>query len=342
LSNVAQTKTTQLLPRLDRIRIYYHNETTPSRAYPFDNDSVTVKAIVWANDGNGTKTYCDAALVNDGYWYEAGKNGADNSFPGTPTLPANTIIYSWPSSWQTPSFNWTVMYHHGSSTIGDTNNRNYWYATETSTHISGWGTTRNYDVGVRRYNVIVTLGTYSVSSPNSEYAARISIRNHNTPQGYNDRATQYLRWLTMYLQTAQPDGQDGIPYEWGGHWFGGKTGNNVGGSDSYDGYGIDCSGLVSCGARFAGYGWNSWRKGTGQLPEVSDGITEAQIQPGDILNKPGSHVATVYDVDRSNPNNIKVRVIEAAGGQVNKVWITQPRNLKQYYLSDKYIIRRLR
>ncbi|MDI6782327.1 MAG: hypothetical protein QME49_09540, partial [bacterium] len=207
-------------------------------------------------------------MTNDGYWYAAGSKGAFDVFKGTSTLPGTTVIYQWPPNWTLPSFNWTAMYHHASDSLDNNHNRNYWYATQTSTVISGWGVTRSYAPGTGRYKVTATLGNQSVSSLSGEYAARISVKDHNTPEGHNNQTTQYLRWLTAFLQTSQPDGADGIPYEWGGHWFGGKTGNNVGGAANYDGYGIDCSGLVSCGARFAGYKWNPWRRGTGQLPEV--------------------------------------------------------------------------
>jgi len=237
------------------------------------------------------------------------------------------------------------MYHHASDSISN-HNRNYWYATQTSTVVSNWGTTRNYTVGTRRYRVTATLGNQTVSSPNNEYGTRISVRHPNTPEGHNNQATQYLRWLTAFLQSSQTYGQDGIPYEWGGYWFGGMIGNRVGGPDSYDGYGIDCSGLVSCGARFAGYGWNPWKKGTGQLPEVSDVIPPAQIQPGDILNKVNSHVATVYAVDSSNPLDVKVDVIESAGNDeresINKVWIRRNVSLQSQYLNRGYTLRRLR
>jgi len=333
------------LLRLDKVRVYYHNDTEPTRAYPFDNDILTVKAFVWVNDGNGTKTYCNVAINNDGRWYAAGSNGIPIEFDNTPALPANTPIYQWPTNWQTPSFNWTVIYHHASDSLGN-HNRNYWYTTQTSTVISGWGITRNYTVGTRRYSVTATLGNKSVNSPNNEYATRISVRSSNTPQGHSNQATDYLRWLTAFLQSSSIDGQDGIPYEWGGHWFGGMIGNGVGGADTYDGYGIDCSGLVSCGARFAGYGWNPWRRGTGQLPEVSDEITPAQVQPGDILNKSGSHVVTVYEV-REGVQGTEVKVIEAAGNTVNvesinKVWIRNFVSLQTKYLNNGYTIRRLR
>ncbi|MFH1096414.1 MAG: fibronectin type III domain-containing protein, partial [Candidatus Desantisbacteria bacterium] len=345
LSNVAVGTTALLVVKLDKVRIYYHNDTDRTRTYPFDNDTVTIKTFVFANDGNGTKTYCDTLVNNDGYWYGVGNNGALTlEFDNIQSLPINTLIYQWPTGQQQPSFNWQEIYYYTTVPASNTDfNRNYWTTTATSTVVSNWGTQSSFEIGTRRYVGIVTLGTQSVKSLSGESATRISIRRNNTPVGQNDRSTQYLRWLTAFLQSSASNDTEGIPYEWGGYWFGGKTGNAVGGDGAYEGYGIDCSGLVSCGARFAGYGWNPWRKTTSGLPDVSDEITSAQIQPGDILNNPGDHVVTVYAVDRSDPKIIKVQIIEAAGGGISKVWKPLlPRPLIDYYIKKGYKIRRLR
>ncbi|MEW6104447.1 MAG: hypothetical protein AB1630_11655, partial [bacterium] len=339
---------------LDKIGIYYHNDTDPTRHYPYDSDRITIKALVWANDGQGTRTYADAPLNNDGYWYIAGSDGAMGIFANPPSLPANTTIYQWQSPFQTPTFNWTVWYHRTGNPYNQSN-RDYWYETLTSTLITGWGTTTSFALGTKRYSTKITLGTQSVSSKVGEYATRISVRQNNTPQGHIDRATQYLRWLTAYLQYPEGNSDlyssNGIPYEWGGHWFGGRTGNRVGDPNPYEGYGIDCSGLVSCGARFAGYNWSSWRQTTSGLPNVSDAITQAQLQPGDILNRTptpdrSGHVVTVYRIDPNNRDRIDV--IEATGkppneppDRCNKVRIVSKR-LRIDYLDQGYTIRRLR
>ncbi|MCM8759344.1 MAG: hypothetical protein NC906_06195, partial [Candidatus Omnitrophica bacterium] len=86
---------------------------------------------------------------------------------------------------------------------------------------------------------------------------------------------------------------------------------------------------------------------------VSSEITDpdTNLRPGDILNKAGFHVVTVYQY---TPGHINVRdstIIEAAGAyylynrtefyEPDKVWKRYPSNLKKEYLDRGYSPRRL-
>lgn len=115
----------------------------------------------------------------------------------------------------------------------------------------------------------------------------------------------YLEWLSTWQK---------VPYEWGGEGYCGKDSNEqwMGGGGGYEGYGIDCSGLVSCGAWRADYDWDEsprpaaprlpWRRVTSDMSVVSDPVPNTDppqpfgwmynLIPGDIINKPRHHVVT--------------------------------------------------
>lgn len=139
-----------------------------------------------------------------------------------------------------------------------------------------------------------------------------------------------MDWAASYLSE---------PYEWGGHWYGGKTGNHVGRPPEYEGYGIDCSGLVSAAARWAGYVWNPWRRTTGGLVGVSDVIAGADAFPGDILNRFGVHVVII--LGRETGSDL-ISTIEAQGYASDDPYL--PRNVVrviegrdiQFDFIDKY------
>lgn len=174
-----------------------------------------------------------------------------------------------------------------------------------------------------------------------EFAVRISVRD-STVTSPNPRKQEYLRWLTAYLDT---------PYSYGGEWFGGWADNqyNTFPGAAYEGgiqnhYGIDCSGLVSCGARWAGYNWSPWRVTTtcltGSYYTTVINNPDQNLQPGDILNRPGHHVVSVY---RYTPGHLNVAdswIIEAIGGNIDRTWIRQNVSI-QDYLDDGYTAREL-
>ncbi len=144
-----------------------------------------------------------------------------------------------------------------------------------------------------------------------------------------------------------------VPYEWGGHWFGGKanaTYDETYIDNTYAGYGTDCSGLVSIGAWFAGYNWDPWRATTYKLrygPDNAPGggdddyyttaRTKANCAAGDILNWPGHHVITI-----ASKNGDMIRAIEAKGG-ANKVihWAENEEEDIDNWINGGYEPRRL-
>jgi hypothetical protein len=147
-----------------------------------------------------------------------------------------------------------------------------------------------------------------------ELALRISVRaiaNWISDNPDNLRR-KLVEWAASFLN---------VPYEWGGHWYGGRADNAVQHSDGrmyvlgrrpyqrmyypghhdYDGYGVDCSGLVCAAARLAGYSnfqSRGWRRNAEGLAkdDVSYPVPIQNIQPGHLIVKPGAHVAIVYQI----------------------------------------------
>ncbi len=184
----------------------------------------------------------------------------------------------------------------------------------------------------------------------NELAVRISVRRvANWVQ--TERKRRYLEWLTSFLE---------VPYEWGGHWYGGRadgTDDTIREDPGYHGYGTDCSGLVSAGARWAGYNWGRgqypWRTNcTGLMdPWYTRPQTIENMEPGDILNDPGSHVVTIYQIVRRWQDNrgrwrATIIIIDACAGS-KKVDIHFPRrneeadDIHERYLRRGYHLREL-
>jgi cell wall-associated NlpC family hydrolase len=344
----------QAIPLIEEAFIYYQDTVDPSLAYPLDTHRVDIKAILRVQVGLFiNRLYSDTA-INPGAtpsrpWWIAGSRGPLNPDPANPinaftsTPYLNGQVYAWPNDWPAPTFSWEELLHRGSDAPAHPPyNRDYIYQRNNYSRVTNWGGQVQLNAGSRRFRVEVTLNGNTFSSTDEEQSTRISVRDSTTPDGCNTRVTQYLRWLTAFLE---------IPYEWGGSWFGGMTGNGVGGGGCYEGYGIDCSGFVSCGARFAGYTWTggragcehgTWRHVTATLNNVLDQINNDNLQPGDILNSPGHHVVTVIQViDTSNPLNIRINVIESKGTPINKVRIWTNRSLQNDFLNNHYTLRRI-
>jgi hypothetical protein len=147
------------------------------------------------------------------------------------------------------------------------------------------------------------------------------------PEGYR---REVVRWASVFLDVA---------YEWGGSWFGGRASPRHGDTgNGYQGFGIDCSKLISASAMMADLRWHRvednrawWDIGTVHL--VSDTYTtgwssgsEARenVQPGDILVKPDAHAALIVEITRREPiydekerrivdYQVWIRVIDASG-----------------------------
>lgn len=160
-------------------------------------------------------------------------------------------------------------------------------------------------MGLCRYWVSASRNGITKHSPDEEQATRIAVRPSRNFGLQSGQRLNYLRWVHTYKDE---------PYEYGGHWFGGLTSDQwVGGELGYQGYGIDCSGLVSCGARWAEYGWSPWRKNRVQIDAVTSAIAAEDAGPGDIMLT-DDHVRTIYE--RSGGT---INMISAEGTTTSKV-----------------------
>lgn len=326
------------IPIVEKVAIYFRSVLSGKNipGYPTTDGMVTVRAIVWADDGNGMQPYTSEEITDTDKWHAPGVEGP---FEDLPTLKEKANkIFVWPSNWPVIHFDWTKLEHHASS-AKDKHNRKYWYTEFPIKWVNNpeWGGELKLFSGTFRVRVKATINKdtseeQSKESPDKEKATRFSVLNNTAPD--DPYGGSYVKWLTAYLN---------VGYEWGGWWFGGLDSNGayVGGgepSDDYDGYGIDCSGLVTNAARRAGYKPFAGEKhlGTGQLSEskYSKEITNLnELKPGDILIS-SNHVATIY-----NRSSDKIDLIEATPNG-NRVKTTLGQSLKKM-MSLKFKPRRL-
>ncbi|MCM8759885.1 MAG: hypothetical protein NC906_08980, partial [Candidatus Omnitrophica bacterium] len=332
----------------------------------------------FANDGYWYSTGTQGSEIPSGNW---------NSY-NWPRLPSQAVIKQWkglPLDFTWYEINSAVDKETVLSSVHkDTYNGNirrfFYYPGYTTMPYTGWGFSTTFQEGTHRIivrakraddlNTMHFIGSLQPTPGNweqkstdhihpdftktwsqncdeppdtigpTEYAVCISVRKL-------DEATwpetpimkRYLQWLTSFLE---------VPYEWGGHWYGGRADENGDVTyvdNGYDGYGTDCSGLVSAAARWAGYNWSPWRQTTSTLNGVSSEITDpdTNLRPGDILNKAGFHVVTVYQYTPGHINEPDSEVIESVGGDVDRVWIRTDVNIYDYYArpSQGYKPRRL-
>ncbi|MCW5934573.1 MAG: hypothetical protein KIT45_09790 [Fimbriimonadia bacterium] len=171
-----------------------------------------------------------------------------------------------------------------------------------------------------------------------ELAVRVSVRSR-LDEVYTQFKREFLEWCTSFLKT---------PYEWGGGWYGGRAdaqANRTGIDNGDEGYGIDCSGLVSSAAGLAGADWGRTKRGTYGLLEYSTPIDVTDLEPGDILLKPGSHAVVVLSVRNDQlPNGRRetiVDIIESVG-EFHSTRISGGQNLDREYLRRKYEAQELR
>jgi hypothetical protein len=365
------SRTMQVI-RLDKVRLYFYCNGT---AFPRANiQSFDTRAVVWATVAQ-QQLYCGLAL-NPGLaaWWCPGSDEfrGDNTPPHwwqnpEPYLAQDSTVLTWPSNWSAASIDidWTQMYHDGSDPDGNSN-RVYSY-TETSYLSNSWGeNSRTYNTpGVHRLRAVATLEaghTWQQVKHSADFnndgqmdnsekaqALRISIKDPNIyqepdpPPADTEQRQLYLEWLSVYQH---------VPYEWGGEGHGGRDSGEqyAGGSGAYQGYGIDCSGLVSCAAYMVDadynghdYNWGWWRKATcdsaaaGRLTEVSTDLGDDWrdvIQPGDILLKPHHHVITyVYHFGDPGDDSRRWVAIEAHGDPINEAWTTNqdPQNPDRWW-----------
>jgi hypothetical protein len=330
--------------RLDKVRLYLNHYGT---AYPYTNsDAFKTRAVVWATCGT-QGTYCDLDFDESlGWWFDPGSEGPLEGpmSSGPPDTPFFTdVVSGWPGNWPSLSIEWTLMYQVASASDGY-HNRVYSYPVGRQTvyypNHSEWGDdNRTYNApGLHRFRATATMhpGTswaQSVTSRNKELAFDIRPRYAISAAGTEQR-NRYVEWISANLSE---------PYEWGGHYFGGydSAGAYAGGGSGYDGYGIDCSGLVSLGARRAGYNWPSWRQPTAGIfsDTYSSAVSFAEFDEGDVLDHPNLHVISCMN-RYAAPNEDHIDIIHASGsaGEVvreNDVLISD-------WVADDYYMRRLR
>jgi len=366
--------------RLQKVRLYHHNESTdawPRDICPYSTDEVKLQAVVWAkttSSGSQWKPYADRQFTNDGRYYCLGSARPDFQRPGAqPSLddwedqkldPEKCPeVNAWPGDWPPLEFLWEELDYSASDSDGAaTHNRKYTYARNTlEADESGWTLTQTFEPGTWRFCVTVTLGPQRLTdrrgrarspsrqqqmsscpprSANRGLAMHLLVREANVPAARTTDLTELLRWCTALL---------GVPYEWGGHWFGGKNSSTyVGGQNGYEGYGTDCTGLPSSAAALAGIAWSPWRRSTGTgyrpIPGNTIAITDGaaiDIQPGDLLDR-DDHVRLVYEVTGRTATDAMIRYIESAGS-AKKVRISNPAQSARGILTgaNRFELRRL-
>ncbi|OGS23183.1 MAG: hypothetical protein A2252_05770 [Elusimicrobia bacterium RIFOXYA2_FULL_39_19] len=349
------------------LKIYYHNDTSVlnERAYyPFVGDSVRAKAIITTAD----HAYSDESLSNDGNWYCLGAEGSLAPDPSrgfedqvklAPELYPNILYYSDLKFFKTDiSVYFSAYLRRASINLGNSN-RSYSYISEDPSYLyvytdpEDWHFnpicirndseyTGDYEGGGYRYRVRITKGAQEFDAPSNEYATRISFLNDSFDRQGSTQQQAFVRWATAYL---------GQSWENAGGWFGGKISVSDGGQGGYQGYGLDCSGLVSCAAKWAGYSWaqsldyDVWKLNVDGIKNHSDAVryvsaTDNDIIPGDLLIAVG-HVLMVLKINA----NGTVDYIEAVGSNddVKYQSVRTKSNYSLYQLYQAgYIPRRLR
>lgn len=309
--------------RLDKIRLYYGGSSCPP--YPFVGSPFSTRAVVWATC-TAQYAYCDMGFDEGLTWWTTGNEGPGgaNDPPPQSGVFTETVTDSWPSNWPPLTIEWELLHHYGSDPQGY--DRKYWYAAESYLGNSWGEDNRQYpQAGLHRLRATVFMHRNNgweqhLPSLDREQALRICTKDPiiwqapNPPPSNAAQRQSYLEWLSTY---------EWEPYEWGGEGYGGLHSEDqyVGGGDAYEGYGMDCSGLVSCGAYRAAYGWSPWRQTTIGLVSVSDPVASPwkdNLVRGDIINKPHHHVVTYLRTTGTKPNRI-FDTIEASGYPDNVV-----------------------
>ncbi|MBI3946181.1 MAG: hypothetical protein HY321_09705 [Armatimonadetes bacterium] len=295
--------------RLDKVRLYFsHGSSAPDDAYPDTGSQFHTRAVVWATC-TSQNAYCGVLFDENRTWWTTGLEGPlsePDPPPPSPGTFTGTVMDQWPSNWPPVTVVWTRLKHVASAADGS-HNRIYSY--DEYPYLTGWGEdNRTYSTpGIRRLRATATMDAEEpwvqskVSTDlngdgapdGNEWALRICCKDPtiyvepDPPPANSAQRRDYVEWLSTY---------DWEPYEWGGEGYGGRDrgGQYAGGAATYDGYGIDCSGLVCCGAYRAGYNWSPWRTGTVGLAssDYSEAVSAEEFAPGDILVHPGVHVLT--------------------------------------------------
>lgn len=340
---VSPTRTMEVI-RLDKVRLYLYHYGT---AYPYiSSDAFKTRAAVWASCGT-QGAYCDLVFDKSlAWWFDPGIEGPlddpDDQEPPDTTFFGDTVD-DWPNNWPKLTLNWTLFYHKASHAEC---HRKYSYPVgEQETYYpntSPWGDdNRTYtSPGLHRLRATATMhsGTswaQSITSRDKEFAFDIRPRYDITAAGTAQR-NNYVEWLSANINE---------PYEYGGEYFGGydSYGNCVGSDDSYEGYGVDCSGLVSIAAyrHGADYNWPYWRQTTCGIASdtCSSAVSDADFDEGDVLVQCGVHVVSCAS-RYASPNQDHIDIIHASGS-ADKV-VRAYDVLISDWVNDGYSRRRLR
>jgi hypothetical protein len=346
---VDQTQDGASAPRILRAWIGYKlPDDWTGPPYPFDNTNIEVRLFIEAKYRGTTMLFSNPASIPAGdACAELSTVGADgphvtNTTAGFTSFPSieSTASYSGYYDWNTsaaaeePVVEWYQLNESCtrywtepnpadiSKTIGY---RTYAYTKSLLTVDSPWVKVGTWSAGLHRLVAKVTFKGNICYTPSREFATRICVRNSDTfsldvTKPAEKQRSDYLQWLYAYV---------GEPYEFGGYWFGGIGEvpiKNIR-QGSYTGHGIDCSGLVSNGAKWAGYNWSGgpeivpWRMTTNPLFYCSNAVTKKTFPTtdpfgqGDILvyynKKEGSgHVVSITDIGTDGDT---IEIVESIG-----------------------------
>lgn len=263
----------------------------------------TLRLIVDAEAGSGTRAYFSGGILSETFYLPGteGPCAPDGRQPATRKPYATEL---WPEWWPGITRSYEVIEQRCTEYRSSTFDRKYDYVRQ-PVQTGAWSFMPMQGPGSLRYVARATLHSgmnyqQSKSSPDEENALRLSLRNLNVTAGLPRRATGWL----------------GLPYEWGGDWFGGHSSPSqfVGGSSVYDGYGVDCSGFVLAVAWQEGRDWGNLDRSTDGIASSTLVIPWDDVAPGDLLVNPGHHVVMVTAVSGSY-----VDIIEAAGSPLHLV-----------------------
>lgn len=149
-------------------------------------------------------------------------------------------------------------------------------------------------------------------------AVRISVR---------DAVDDYVSWMTSFV---------GVPYEWGGGWYGGRADGQDDPGTGDHGYGIDCNGIVWAAQNLHRAGF--LRRDTSGLYSISDEQTLDTAQRGDwfirrredtLDNDSPGHIFVIYSISHPDQNSEErrnqvayIRTVEAIGGTIRRVRVS--------------------
>ncbi|MCX7993850.1 MAG: Ig-like domain-containing protein [Fimbriimonadales bacterium] len=369
------------------------SQTREQLMYPYAGDKVDVIALISASCPNETlqryaygpvprtSVYIDEATWNGSQQSEwLGEVYPDTDFFQRPTLTLARIERNDQASaseaghrlWPGPKleFRWVEITHQ----TGTTSNRRYWYTLQEVPSISPIYSLQA-ERGTRRYAVAVTnphwdyylvggidriskdqwsqyvSGNRRINNSTARAAMRISVRERIAGSDTNYRL-RILEWATAFLK---------VRYDLGGCWFGGRVHPTDKDADTgYQGFGNDCSKLVTAAARMEGITWprDWWNINTGFLlnSRYTDNFSSPregriQVDRGDILVRPEKkkrvrdprtgrieekveqygHVMFVYSVNKTSIRDTdgqildcridEIQLLESTGSPENRVRI---------------------